>query len=83
MFILVCKNTALANVIYEWLANDKYPAGIPSAKIEGFRNTATATNTIVVHSKVVQETDADGAKDDAVCWMRFTLDTVGKAAWPF
>jgi hypothetical protein len=29
VFILVCKNTALANVVYEWLANDQCPSGIP------------------------------------------------------
>jgi type III restriction enzyme len=28
----------IARVIYEWLAEDKSPAGIPSAKISGFRN---------------------------------------------
>jgi type III restriction enzyme len=82
VFILVCKNTALANVVFEWLANNKCPSGIPSAKIEGFRNTPTATNTIIVHSKVVHETDTGEAKGDEMRWMRFTLDTVGKTAWP-
>lgn len=82
VFILVCKNTALANVIYEWLANDKCPGGIPPAKIEGFRNTETLINSIIVHSKVVHETDSDAAKSDESRWMRFTLDTVGKSSWP-
>lgn len=82
VFILVCKNTALANVVYEWLANDRCPSGIPSAKIAGFRNTETATKTIIVHSKVVHETDTGEAKGDEARWMRFTLDTVGKSSWP-
>jgi type III restriction enzyme len=82
VFILVCKNTALANVIFDWLANGNCPSGIPTAKIEGFRNTPTATNTIVVHSKVVHETDTGEAKGDESRWMRFTLDTVGKTSWP-
>ena len=82
VFILVCKNTALANVVFDWLANGKCPSGIPPAKIEGFRNTETETNTIIVHSKVVHETDADAAKSDESRWMRFTLDTVGKTSWP-
>ena len=82
VFIIVCKNTALAKVIYEWLANGKAPAGIPDAKIEGFRNRPGETNTIRVDSKVVQETDTGEAKDDEQRWMRFTLDTVGKADWP-
>ncbi len=82
VFILVCKNTALANVVFDWLANGNCPSGIPPAKIEGFRNTPTETNTIIVHSKVVHETDTGEAKSDEACWMRFTLDTVGKTSWP-
>ena len=79
---MVCKNTALANVVFDWLANAKCPSGIPPAKIEGFRNTETETNTIIVHSKVVHETDSEAAKSEEFRWMRFTLDTVGKASWP-
>ncbi|MEI6343121.1 MAG: type III restriction endonuclease subunit R [Verrucomicrobiota bacterium] len=82
VFILVCKNTALANVVYEWIAHDKCPAGIPPAKIHGFRNSPCETNTIIVHSKVVHETDTGEAKGDESRWMRFTLDTVGRQAWP-
>ncbi len=81
VFILVCKNTQLANVVYEWLANDKAPTGIPPVKIEDFHNNG-ATNTIIVHSKVVHETDAGRAQGDQTRWMRFTLDTVGKTSWP-
>lgn len=82
VFILVCKNTALANVVYGWLAEGRDPTGIPPAKLDGFRNTAERVNTIVVHSKVVQETDTDTAQTDENRWMRFTLDTVGKLDWP-
>jgi type III restriction enzyme len=81
VFILVCKNTALANVVFDWLANGNCPSGIPPAKIEGFHNNGS-TNTIIVHSKVVHETDTGEAKGDEARWMRFTLDTVGKTAWP-
>lgn len=81
VFILVCKNTALANVIFDWLANGKSPSGIPSAKLPEFHNNGTI-NTIVVHSKVVHETDSDAGKSDESRWMRFTLDTVGKTSWP-
>lgn len=82
VFILVCKNTKIAKVIYEWLADDVQPAGIPPAAIPGFRNTPDRTNTIRVDSKVVQETDTDSAKSDETRWMRLTLDTVGKVDWP-
>ena len=82
MFILVCKNTSIAKVIFEWLALDQRPTGIPSAKLEGFRNTVEHIRTIRVDTKVIQETDTAGAKSDEMQWMRSTLDTVGKLEWP-
>lgn len=80
VFILVCKNTAIARVVYEWLALDRPPVGIPPASIPGFRNNGHI-NTIRVDSKVVHETDSDRAKSDDAAWMRLTLDTVGKTDW--
>ena len=82
VFILVCKNTAIAKVVYEWLAEDKAPTGIPPVKVDAFRNRDGAVNTIRVDSKKVHETDTGEAKSDETRWMRFTLDTVGKADWP-
>jgi type III restriction enzyme len=82
VFILVCRDTALANVVFEWLANGNNPSGIPSAKMPWFRNTPDANNTIIVHSKVVHETDTGEAKSAESRWMRFTLETVGQEAWP-
>lgn len=81
VLILVCKNTKLAAVIYEWLAEGKAPAGIPPADISELRNNGTRV-TIRVDSKVVAETEVEGAKNDESRWMRFTLDTVGKREWP-
>ncbi|HUF07977.1 MAG TPA: hypothetical protein VMO47_01570, partial [Rhodothermales bacterium] len=81
VFIIVCKNTRIAKVIYDWIAGGESPSGIPPANIAGFRNTDVKTNTIRVDSKVVHETDA-GGKSDETRWMRFTLDTVGKVNWP-
>lgn len=81
VFILVCKNTQIAKVLYEWLAEDKAPTGIPPVKIESFKNNGRQ-HTIRVDSKVVHESDSGESKDDEVRWMRFTLDTVGKLAWP-
>ncbi|MEZ4478276.1 MAG: DEAD/DEAH box helicase family protein [Nitrospira sp.] len=81
VFILVCKNTQIAKVLYEWLAEDKAPTGIPPVKIEGFKNNGRQF-TIRVDSKVVRESDSGESKSDEVRWMRFTLDTVGKQAWP-
>ena len=81
VFIIVCKNTRIAKVVYEWLAEDKAPLGIPPANIAGFRNTNGKINTIRVDSKVVHETDTGEAKSAESRWMRFILDTVGKADW--
>jgi type III restriction enzyme len=82
VFIVVCKNTAIAKVVYEWLAENKPPMGIPPSKIAGFRNAGGRVNTIRVDSRVVSETDTGHAKSDEVQWMRFTLDTVGRSDWP-
>ncbi len=82
VFIIVCKNTRIAKVIYEWLAEGKTPTGIPPAQIEGLRNAEGRINTIRVDSKVVQETDTGQPKSDETAWMRVTLDTVGKMDWP-
>jgi type III restriction enzyme len=82
VFILVCKNTALADVVFGWLAEGRCPAGIPPSKLACFRNAGDLANTIVVHSKVVAETDSGNAKSDESLWMRHTLDTVGRVAWP-
>src|SRR5439155_25372479 len=77
VFILVCKNTRIARVIYHWLAEGKPPATVPPAGLDELRNTEDRTVTIRVDTKVVQESDTEGAKSDEVAWMRFTLDTVG------
>lgn len=82
VFIIVCKNTKIAKVLYEWLANDIPPYGIPPANLPGFRNSDGRINTIRVDTKVVHETDTGEAKSDEMAWMRFTLDTVGKLEWP-
>jgi type III restriction enzyme len=82
VFILVCKNTKLAKVLYEWLADGAVFDGVPPAKLPKLRNVDGALNTIRVDSKVVDETEGGGAKADEQTWMRHTLNTVGKTAWP-
>ena len=81
VFIIVCRNTRLAKVLYEWIVDDNRPLGIPALGIGEFRNRNGQINTIRVDSKVVHETDTEGAKNDEHRWMRFTLDTVGKTQW--
>ena len=82
VFIIVCKDTALAKVIHRWLAYDEAPVGIPPARLDGLRNTDGNTYTLRVDSKVVQESDDGEARSDADRWMRLMLDTIGKTAWP-
>ncbi len=55
---------------------------MPLLGLPGLRNTDEVTYTIRVDSKVVGETDTEGAKSDESAWMRLTLDTVGKERWP-
>ncbi|MDO8432455.1 MAG: DEAD/DEAH box helicase family protein [Candidatus Binatus sp.] len=82
VFIIVCKNTKIADVIYKWLGENDAPSGIAPAKIAGFLNNDNRKNTIRVDSKVIAETDTGEAKSDESAWMRLTLDTVGKTEWP-
>jgi type III restriction enzyme len=82
VLILVCKNTQLAKVVYEWIAEGVSPADVPPADLPELRNVEGELRTIRVDSKVIQETDTEGAKSDEVRWMRFRLDTVGKLEWP-
>lgn len=86
VFIVVCKNTQIAKVVYEWLAEDVRPTGIPQSTFEEFRNIEGRLNTIRVDTKVVHDTDRGessetGSKADQMRWMRYTLDTVGKPDW--
>ena len=81
VFILVCRNTRIAKVVYDWLAEDKPPFGVPPAGLHAFRNNGKL-NTLRVDTRVVEETDTGQAKSDEDAWMRFTLDTVGKLDWP-
>jgi type III restriction enzyme len=83
VFILVCKNTAIAKVMHEWLGEDERPAYIPAAGVESFRNRNGMQCTIRVDSKVIHETDGDRAKSEQSRWMRYTLDTVGKRDWTY
>jgi type III restriction enzyme len=82
VFIIVCKNVRIADVIYRWLAENNPPAGIPPSKIKALINTDEQKYTIRVDSKVVAETDTGEAKRDENKWMRLTLDMVGKRQWP-
>lgn len=82
VFIVVCKNTKIAKIIFDWLAKNEPPPGIPPLGLDAFTNQNGFDQTIRVDSKVVQETDTGETKNDESRWMRLTLDTVGKRTWP-
>jgi type III restriction enzyme len=87
VLIIVCKDTKLAKVVHEWIAEGWSSYDVPVLGMASLRNADGATNTIRVDSKVVAETDAGageggGSKADDARWMRFTLDTVGMRRWP-
>ncbi len=82
VFILVCKDTRIARVIYDYVSGERPSVESGTLDVEELRNTPDDTRTIRVDSKVVAETDTGGAKADESRWMRFTLDTVGRLSWP-
>ncbi|MEO7987718.1 MAG: type III restriction endonuclease subunit R, partial [Gemmatimonadales bacterium] len=57
VFIIVCKNIAIAKVVFEWLATDQRPTGIPSSGMPEWLNRDGQVNTIRVDTKVVHDTD--------------------------
>lgn len=71
VFIIVCKNTRIAKVLYEWIALNQPPFGIPAIGIKAFQNTGDTINTIQVDTSV-----------EDLPWLRHTLNTVGKMDWP-
>jgi type III restriction enzyme len=82
VFIVVCKNIKLAKLVFDWLALDDPPAGVPKAGLADFLNSEARTNTIRVDNSVSGEDDSGGSRSDEDRWMRFTLDTVGRRDWP-
>lgn len=81
VFIIVCKNIALAKAVFRWIAEGIGPRGVPSLDSAALRNTPENTYTIRVDSLVAEETDS-GKKSDNSRWMRWVLSTVGKDQWP-
>jgi type III restriction enzyme len=82
VFIIVCKDIKLAKAVHEWIAEGRHSAQFPEFAVKELRNDPEHLNTIRVDTKVVAESDTEGAKSDEVRWMRFTLDTVGNLDWP-
>jgi len=78
VFIVVCRDTAIAKEVYSWLAkgNDGFGASPP-----WFKNQPGQELTVRIDSKVMEDIEEGGTKDETRR-LRFILDTVGKAEWP-
>jgi len=77
VFIIVCRDTALAKAVYGWLANgsSEYGAAPPL-----FKNRPGEEVTVRIDSKVAEDIEA-GKGSDEEKRLRFVLDTVGKTEW--
>lgn len=78
VFIVVCRDTALAKEVYAWLAEGKKDYGPAPAC---FRNAPGRPVTVRIDSKVAEDIES-GAGGDEARRLRFVLETVGKQAWP-
>lgn len=78
VFIVVCRDTKVAAEVYNWLA---YNQGGYGEAPEWFRNTAGNEFSVRVDSKVVEDLEEGGTKDETRR-LRFILDTIGKKVWP-
>lgn len=78
VFIVVCRDTAIAKEVHAWLANgnDSYGVSPP-----WFKNSPGQELTVRIDSKVIEDIEEGGTKDETRR-LRFILDTVGKAEWP-
>jgi type III restriction enzyme len=78
VFIVVCRDTAIAKEVHAWLANgnDSYGVSPP-----WFKNLPGQELTVRIDSKVIEDIEEGGTKDETRR-LRFILDTVGKAQWP-
>lgn len=78
VFIVVCRDTKVAAEVFNWLA---YNEGGYGQAPEWFRNQPGSEMTVRVDSKVVEDLETGGSKDETRR-LRFILDTVGKKIWP-
>ncbi|MBX3485784.1 BPTD_3080 family restriction endonuclease [Phenylobacterium sp.] len=78
VFIVVCRDTAVAREVHTWLANGNDSYGAAPA---WFRNTPGQEVTVRIDSKVIEDIEEGGTKEETRR-LRFILDTIGKAQWP-
>ncbi len=79
VFIIVCRDIALARELFAWLAEGDSRFGVAPAE---FRNAPGREWTVRVDNKVAEDIAEGGGKNDEARRLRFLLETVGKTAWP-
>ncbi|MCY4611005.1 MAG: DEAD/DEAH box helicase family protein [Gammaproteobacteria bacterium] len=83
VLIVICKTKKLANIVYDWIAEDQPPTPtIPRAGLPELKNALNQENTICVYSDMQVEIESGVARTDETRWMRHTLDTIGRGNWP-
>ena len=78
VFIVVCRDTAVAKEVHSWLANGNDTYGVAPP---WFRNAPGQEVSVRIDSKVIEDIEEGGTKDETKR-LRFILDTVGKPEWP-
>lgn len=78
VFIVVCRDTKVAAEVYKWLADGEGGYG-PAPK--WFRNSPGREVAVRVDSKVVEDMEEGGTRDETQR-LRYILDTIGKKGWP-
>lgn len=78
VFIVVCRDTAVAREVHDWLANGNDGYGVSPP---WFKNAPGEEVTVRIDSKVIEDIEEGGTKNETKR-LRFILDTVGKAEWP-
>ncbi len=78
VFIVVCRDTAVAREVHDWLANGNDGYGVSPP---WFKNAPGQEVTVRIDSKVIEDIEEGGTKAETKR-LRFILDTVGKAEWP-
>ena len=78
VFIVVCRDTAVAREVHDWLANGNDGYGVSPS---WFKNTPGREVTVRIDSKVIEDIEEGGSEDENKR-LRFILETVGKAEWP-
>ena len=78
VFIIVCRDTALAREIFEWISGNRPDYGVAPA---WFKNEAGKEVSVRVDSKVADEIESGSGADESRR-LRFVLETIGRIEWP-